>query len=187
VAEDTEARIEQLDGWIRACVQCPLHQSRKNAVPGEGPADAGVMLIGEAPGAREDEQGRPFVGPAGDALDEVLAEVGIERAELYITSVVKCRPPENRNPHTEEFTTCCALWLERQIELIDPDMLVAMGKVAMRAVLDERGKLEDLHGRTRRAAGRPCMITYHPAASMRFPQVEARFREDLRKLKADIE
>lgn len=181
-ANEAAEKLEQLHRFIGVCVQCPLHATRTRAVPGEGPPDADVMLVGEGPGAQEDRLGRPFVGPAGEALDEVLQQAGLQRAELYITSTVKCRPPENRNPKAEEYETCCGLWLDRQIELIAPRLIVLSGKVAMLAVIGERGKLSDLHGREREQCGRRFLLTYHPAAAMRFPDAREALREDLARV-----
>lgn len=139
-------------------------------------------MIGEAPGEKEDEEGRPFVGRAGAFLDELLEEVGPRREKLFITSCVKCRPPENRNPRKDELDACHRLWLERQTELINPDLIVLLGKVALKELLGEDGRLSDLHGQVRHKHGRRFLITYHPAAAMRFPEPEAGIREDFRRI-----
>jgi DNA polymerase len=140
------------------------------------------MLVGEAPGEQEDLQGRPFCGRAGRFLDALLEESGLERSGIFITSTVKCRPPENRNPRKQEAETCSGLWLGRQVALIDPKVVGVMGKVAAAAVLGEKGNLRDLHGRRFERGGRSYLVTYHPAAAMRFPEAAERIRADFRKL-----
>lgn len=175
-------RLDSIHHGIQRCRKCRLHESRTHAVPGEGPADARCMFIGEAPGAREDQQGRPFVGMSGKFLDEVLADVGLDRDAIYITSVIKCRPPDNRNPRADELETCIGTWLWDQIELVDPEIIVILGGVAFAALFDERAKLRDVHGQVRERDGREWVITYHPASAMRFPEPEQRTREDFRKL-----
>ena len=118
--------LETLQKKVSKCKKCPLHKTRKNAVFGEGPKNARVMLIGEAPGAKEDSQGKPFVGTSGNELSKMLQEVGINREEVFITNTVKCRPPENRNPKEEEME-CCSDFLAHQIEIINPDVICATG------------------------------------------------------------
>src|SRR5271155_3559954 len=118
--------LEELATEIRSCIKCPLHLSRKNAVPGEGPSDASVMIVGEAPGRNEDEQGRPFVGAAGRNLDDLLSEAGVSRGSVFITNTVKCRPPANRRPARSELDTCHP-YLRRQIEAIVPKVIVLLG------------------------------------------------------------
>lgn len=182
MSKSAAEELEKLHSRIRRCPACPLHRTRIHAVPGEGPADAQVFFIGEGPGEQEDSEGRPFCGRSGAFFDEMLAEAGLERGEVFVTSTVKCRPPENRDPTREEWTTCRDLWLERQVEIVDPDLIVLLGKVAMECVLGLTGKLGDLHGELREWNGRRCLITYHPAAGMRFPQPKAGSRADFRKL-----
>ena len=118
--QERQKQMQDLDDGIRVCVKCPLHETRTHAVPGEGPVGAAVFFLGEAPGGREDKLGRPFVGPSGRLLESLLETAGLARAEVYITSCVKCRPPNNRTPHTGELDTCQQAWLNRQIELVDP-------------------------------------------------------------------
>lgn len=183
MGEEEKDVLRRMHGEITRCTACPLHESRKNAVPGEGPLDARLMLIGEAPGVEEDETGRPFCGRSGDFLDELFDDVGLDRAETYITSVVKCRPPGNRNPHVEERDTCQELWLNEQIELVDPDIVLLLGKIALRQVLDDNGTLRALHGQVRAVGGRRYVMTYHPAAGMRFPDAAQRMREDFQLLR----
>ncbi|MGC9319156.1 MAG: uracil-DNA glycosylase [Armatimonadota bacterium] len=182
MSDSARQRLESIHRGIQRCRKCRLHQSRTHAVPGEGPADARCMLIGEAPGAREDEQGRPFVGMSGSFLDEVLAEVGLQRGTIYITSVIKCRPPGNRNPRADELETCIGAWLWDQIEVVDPEIIVILGGVAFGALFHERATLKDVHGQVRERGGREWLITYHPASAMRFPEPKQRTREDFRRL-----
>ncbi len=179
---DAYEQLERIHRGVRRCRKCRLHEGRRHAVPGEGPADARCMFIGEAPGAREDEQGRPFVGISGRFLDEALGEVGLDRAVIYITSVVKCRPPGNRNPRADELATCIPAWLRDQIAIIDPEIIVILGGVAFGALFAEDAKIADVRGQVRERDGRRWLVTYHPASAMRFPESRAAFREDLRTL-----
>lgn len=179
---DAGQALERMAARVRRCTRCPLHQGRRHAVPGEGDPAAFVMLVGEAPGAQEDECGRPFCGMSGRFLDGLLADAGLRRGDLFITSSVKCRPPGNRTPHVDELSTCLRLWLAPQMELVDPDLVVLLGKTPVRQVLGETGKLSDLHGRVREREGRRYLITYHPAAAMRFPGPRSAIRADFRKV-----
>lgn len=169
----------ELDEAIRVCVKCPLHESRTHAVPGEGPAPCDVFMLGEWPGAQEDKKGRPFVGPSGLILGQLLDAAGLAREEVYITSCVKCRPPQNRTPHTNELDTCQENWLNRQIDLVDPKILVLLGKVAISRLLQEEGSLRELHGQTVERDGRLCLMTYHPAAAFRVPETKDSMRQDM--------
>lgn len=178
-----QEQLNKLHELIRVCTACPLHRNRSHAVPGEGSPGARLMLIGEAPGAREDELGRPFCGRAGDFLDKLFSETGWARNEVYITSTVKCRPPENRNPEEEEMKTCGRLWLGKQIELVNPEIVILLGKIPISLILKEKGTLRDLHGRVRELKGRRFVPTYHPAAAMRFPEPAKGIREDFRLVK----
>jgi len=175
--------LQDLHEQICVCTACRLRRGRTHAVPGEGDIGADIMLIGEAPGAREDLQGRPFVGPAGRFLDQLLADNRLERGRVFITSAVKCRPPDNRTPKDDELNTCRRLWLERQIELVDPDLIVLMGKTPLRQLFGEKNaKLSEIHGEIRRKDGRRYLLTYHPAAGMRFPVARRAMEEDFRGL-----
>ena len=175
----TTRSLQSLHRGIQRCRRCRLHAHRRHAVPGEGDARARAMLVGEAPGEAEDASGRPFVGRAGRFLDELLAEVGLERAALYLTSSVKCRPPDNREPRQDELQTCTEHWLRLQIERVDPGIIVLLGRVAIRALLGEKRPLVEVHGLVVERAGRRFLLTYHPAAGMRFPAVRARMVADL--------
>ncbi len=180
--EPAQRRLHSIHHGIQRCRKCRLHNSRTHAVPGEGPADARCMFIGEAPGAREDECGRPFVGMAGYFLNDLLANVGIDHESIYITSVIKCRPPDNRDPRADELHTCIPAWLHDQIEVVDPKIIVVLGGVAFGALFDEDAPLKDVHGDLRERDGRRWLITYHPASGMRFPKPQERIRADFHRL-----
>jgi uracil-DNA glycosylase family 4 len=173
--------LERLASGIRRCRRCRLHRGRRHAVPGEGKPDARIMLVGEAPGATEDEQGRPFVGRSGQFLDRVLAEVGLERESVFITSSVKCRPSRNRRPRPDELAICRQAWLDRQIELIDPQVVILLGQTPLKQLLGEQAGLKHIHGTVRSVNERRYLITYHPAAAMRFPKIRTLMRRDLRR------
>ncbi len=174
--------LETIHRGIYRCHKCPLHESRTHAVPGEGDPNAAVMLVGEAPGEKEDLQARPFCGRSGKFLDKVFADLGMSRGDFYITSTVKCRPPGNRNPTGEEAATCREAWLTRQIACVRPRIVVLLGLTAIGCVLGETVKLRNVHGQMRSADGLEYLLTYHPTSAMRFPTSEERFREDLKTL-----
>jgi DNA polymerase len=180
---EREKRMQDLDEGIRVCVKCPLHQSRTQAVPGEGPVGAEVFFIGEAPGAKEDQLGRPFVGPSGRLLDALLPSAGLRRQDVYITSCVKCRPPNNRTPHTSELNICQATWLNEQIELVDAHLIVLLGKVAAEQVLQDHRSLRQVHGAVVARDGRLYFLTYHPAVAFRVPETRESMEEDMATLK----
>lgn len=161
---EEELILREVAGEVRQCTKCDLANSRKNAVPGEGPANASVMFIGEGPGFYENEQGRPFVGQAGKFLDELLESAGLLREKVYITNVVKCRPPGNRDPQDTELTAC-ASFLERQIEAIHPLIIVTLGRFSM-ARYFQTAKISVIHGRSASIDGRLIVPMYHPAAGL---------------------
>jgi uracil-DNA glycosylase family 4 len=148
---------------VRACAACPLSRTRKNAVPGEGCGSQGIVFVGEAPGAKEDAQGRPFVGQAGKILNGLLKKNGMLREEVFITNVVKCRPPKNRPPKPAE-VAACRPYIQRQLELLEPAVVCPMGNSATRALLDPEANITDMHGRTVEKDGLRFMPLYHPAA-----------------------
>ncbi len=168
--------LNELADGIRACTLCPLAAHRKLAVPGEGPADAEIILIGEAPGYHEDQQGRPFVGPAGRFLTELLARAGLRREEVFITNVVKCRPPNNRDPAPIEIRTCTSTWLEKQIEVINPRVIVTLGRYSTALFLPNQS-ITRVHGQPHRVNGRVIVPMFHPAAALH----QERFKEPLIK------
>ncbi|WP_420634786.1 uracil-DNA glycosylase [Candidatus Palauibacter sp.] len=160
--------LEALAALVAACSRCALHESRRNAVFGEGAADARVVCVGEAPGAREDETGRPFVGRAGNLLDRLLVSIGLPRTSVYICNVLKSRPPRNRDPLPEE-VAACSPYLLRQLALIRPEVIIAFGAFAARTLLETKSALGRLRGRVHRYSGYPVVVTYHPAALLRNP------------------
>lgn len=166
--------INQIYEQVRECQLCPLSRSRTKAVPGEGPEDAAVMFIGEAPGFHEDQQGRPFVGAAGHFLDELLKSIDLARRDVYITNVVKCRPPGNRDPRPDEMDTCCSHYLDRQIALIQPRLIVTLGRFSMARYFPD-ASISRIHGQVRKFDSFIVLPLYHPAAALHQP----RYREDI--------
>jgi DNA polymerase len=160
-----EQDLERLAKQIVVCTKCELHRSRKKAVPGEGPTRAEIMLIGEGPGARENEQGRPFVGASGKFLDQLLEQAGVTRAEVWITNVVKCRPPGNRDPLPDEIATCTGNYLQHQIRLVNPSIIVTLGRHSM-GLFFKGAKITQIHGQMRRVDDRFVIAMYHPAAAL---------------------
>jgi DNA polymerase len=161
---------------VAGCMDCQLHLSRKNAVPGEGPADADIMLIGEGPGFHENEQGRPFVGAAGRFLEELLESINLSREDVFIGNVVKCRPPGNRDPQPEEIEAC-SLYLQRQISAIDPKVIVTLGRFSM-ARYFPNVKISKIHGQAKEIDGRMIIPMYHPAAALHQPSLREVVKED---------
>lgn len=166
------SKIEQMravNEQIVHCSRCRLHQHRLNAVPGEGNIDAGILFIGEGPGEMEDIKGKPFVGRAGELLTRMLAAIQLTREEVYITNIVKCRPPQNRNPLPDEVASC-APYLEKQIDLINPLIICCLGGSATKALLGTDRGVSALRGRVHQYRDIPLIPTYHPAAVLRFPE-----------------
>ena len=178
-------RLEDLDARIRVCVACPLHKSRTLAVPGEGKAGAKVMIIGEAPGRNEDLTGRPFVGNSGKFLDQVMQGTGFNRTDFFITNIVKCRPPSNRQPKAAEIETCTSLYLLRQISLIDPRLIVLLGGVAVKTMLGLK-TVEEARGRIIKHEGRKFLATYHPAVRFHREDLAVKIHEDFALLKQEM-
>ncbi|MEA3254006.1 MAG: uracil-DNA glycosylase, partial [Chloroflexota bacterium] len=156
--------LTELYREIASCQDCELARSRTMVVPGEGSEDAEVLFIGEAPGWYEDQQGRPFVGPAGGFLDELLSSVGLSRKQVYIANVIKCRPPGNRDPLPDEIQVCCK-WLDRQIEIIQPRMIVTLGRYSLARYFPQES-IGKIHGKARRRDGVIYYPMYHPAAAL---------------------
>ena len=175
--EETLAEIRQ---EVSTCTRCDLHYSRKRSVPGEGPVDAEIMFIGEGPGFHENEQGRPFVGPAGKFLDELLDSIGMKRANVYITNVVKCRPPGNRDPEPGEILAC-SNYLDRQIQLINPKVIVTLGRYSMARYLPN-AKISAVHGKAIDMDGRLVVAMYHPAAALHQVSLKSSIVEDFSRL-----
>ncbi|TLZ58489.1 MAG: NUDIX domain-containing protein [Methanobacteriota archaeon] len=157
--------LKDLAARIRSCTLCRLHEGREHAVPGEGPPDAKLFLVGEAPGRHEDEEGRPFVGAAGKVLDAVLGRAGLSRRDVFITNVVKCRPPENRKPRPDEIAACRP-YLLAQIRAVGPAVLVALGDTAAKSLAGPAADVAAARRRSSRFEGSPVIATYHPAATL---------------------
>ena len=171
--------LEAVAKAVAACRKCGLGQTRMNGVPGEGDPQAGFVCVGEAPGATEDETGRPFVGRAGKLLDDILKAIGFARADVFICNVLKCRPPHNRDPEPLEVAGCSP-YLHRQLELIRPRVILALGRPAAHALLGTNASLGDLRGKLHRYRGIPLVVTYHPAALLRNPNWKRPTWDDVR-------
>ena len=172
--------FEQLKADCSECTRCPLCEVRTNLVFGTGSESSKIMFIGEGPGEQEDLKGEPFVGPAGKLLDTMLYLIGLNRSEVYIANIVKCRPPHNRDPRPEE-ENACAEWLERQIALIDPAIIVCLGRIAAKRLISEDFRITQEHGQWFDLGGRRIIATYHPSALLRdeskLPDAFSDFRE----------
>lgn len=169
--------LEIIADEVRKCTLCRLSEGRTNAVPGEGNGFAKIMFIGEAPGRSEDQQGRPFVGAAGKLLTEALQEAGLSREDVFITNIVKCRPPNNRVPKEEE-RSACKPYLERQIALINPRIICILGRTAYESLL-EGGSITSNRGRLVKHGNRFYFLTVHPAAIIYNPELKTIFKNDL--------
>lgn len=185
MSSDAAQLIEEIARDVNACTRCELHRSRTQGVPGMGNPQAEIMFIGEAPGVNEDRQGLPFVGNAGRFLDEMLNSIGWDRDTVYITNIVKSRPPGNRDPLPDEIAAC-AVYLDRQIEAIDPFMIVTLGRFSM-ARWFENERISRIHGRARRFGNRIVVPLYHPAAALHQPSLRAVIQEDFKKLPLILE
>ncbi len=183
-AESIES-IDQLSAVrqvAESCTRCALHSSRRTVVFSDGPDRARVMCVGEAPGAREDETGVPFVGRAGQLLDRLLLSVGLPREEVYICNVLKCRPPGNRNPQPDEIEQCSP-FLRRQVALVQPEVVITFGTFAAQTLLGMKESLGRLRGQVHSYEGVPLVVTYHPAALLRNPHWKRPSWEDLQKVR----
>ncbi len=180
-----EEILAQVAKEVSVCTMCELHYSRKKGVPGEGPADASIMFIGEGPGFHENEQGRPFVGAAGRYLDELLASVDLNREDVFIANVVKCRPPGNRDPLAEELQACSG-YLDRQIQAINPKVIVTLGRFSLAKYLPN-AKISDVHGQAMWVRGRLILPMYHPAAALHQPSLRVVVEKDFSDLPLLIE
>jgi uracil-DNA glycosylase family 4 len=177
--------LREISRQVSVCEKCARHFSRKNAVPGEGPSNAQFLFIGEGPGFNENELGRPFVGQAGKFLDELLANAGLKREEVFITNVVKCRPPGNRDPLPEELAAC-GIYLDRQIEMINPGVIVTLGRYSMGKFLPN-ARISDIHGKSSWVNERLIIAMYHPAAALHQPNLKPVVISDFVVLPVTIE
>lgn len=172
--------LQEISLLVSRCTDCDLHLGRTNAVPGEGAADAELMFIGEGPGVQEDRQGRPFVGPAGQFLEELLSSIGLSRQQVYIANMVKCRPPQNRDPLPAEIGAC-GKYLNRQIELIDPALIVTLGRFSLGRFFPGES-ISRARGRLREKDGRRIYPIMHPAAALYRQEMRQPIVEDFRRI-----
>jgi len=161
----TTEELLALHERVRACTACPLHATRIQAVPGYGPVTARIMAVGEGPGETEDREGKPFVGAAGQLLTRLLESVGLDRRDIYITNIIKCRPPGNRDPEQEE-VEACSHFLDEQVTMLDPDVILVLGRHALLRLLPGAGGISRLHGQRLRRGDRAYVPLYHPAAAL---------------------
>lgn len=172
--------LEEVAREVSVCQKCDLYYSRKRGVPGEGPPDAEIVFIGEGPGFHENIQGRPFVGPAGEFLEELLGTIGMTRGDVFITNVVKCRPPGNRDPAPEELRACSS-YLDRQLQAIKPKVIVTLGRFSMARYIPH-AKISEIHGQPVKVHGMLVVPFYHPAAALHRPSLRPVVEEDFAKL-----
>lgn len=176
-----EKKLEKLAKQIKVCTRCELHRSRTEAVPGEGPVHAEIMFIGEGPGASEDKQGRPFVGASGKFLDQLLEQAGVTRTDVFITNVVKCRPPGNRDPLPDEIEICTSNYLEHQIKIVNPSIIVTLGRHSM-GLFFKGAKITQIHGQMRKVDDRFVIAMFHPAAALHQLSLKSTVMADFAKL-----
>lgn len=162
----TLVSLDAIATAVHDCTACPLAAGRLTAVPGDGNPNSDILFIGEGPGKKEDETGHPFVGAAGKFLDEMLASIGKKREDVFVTNVVKCRPPDNRDPEPDEIKTCTDLFLWRQIELMGPKLIVTLGRHSMGLFVPPTMRISQIHGQPKRVKGRVILPLYHPAAAL---------------------
>jgi len=174
-------KLQEIAKQVSVCTLCPLHRGRKRAVPGEGPAASEILFIGEGPGFYENEQGRPFVGAAGKFLEELLESIHLKRSDVFITNVVKCRPPGNRDPLPEEISTCTGTYLFDQIETINPGVILTLGRFCMGLFLRD-ARISSVHGKPLTVNGRLVVPMFHPAAALHQPALRASIVDDFGRL-----
>ena len=179
-AKSVEETLAEIAEEVKGCTLCELHRSATHGVPGEGNPEARVMFIGEGPGWHEDQQGRPFVGNSGKFLSELIEKAGLTREDVFITNIVKHRPPSNRDPLPDEITAC-AIYLERQIEAINPDVIVTLGRHSMNRYFPGE-KISRIHGKGKKIGTRMVVPMYHPAAALHNGSLKATIEEDFARL-----
>jgi len=188
MSQNSEDILRELESDISKCEKCPLFETRVNAVPGIGSSASGMVFIGEGPGAREDKQGVPFIGAAGKFLDEMLSEIGIDRSKVFITNVVKCRPPDNRDPFPEEVNICTDNYLWKQLEALNPKVIITLGRHAMYRFIPLDKKISEVHGMLfdlkSPKTGRSFKILplYHPAAALYNGSMREILKKDFKKI-----
>lgn len=178
---DVEEELAKIEEQVKSCTKCRLHETRTQGVFARGRADSDLMFIGEGPGANEDKQGEPFVGRAGKLLDEMILAMGLARDEVYITNIVKSRPPNNRDPRSDEIEACWP-YLERQIELVQPRIIMTLGKPASNTLLGRNSAMGKMRGQWFSYEGVPVLPTYHPAYLLRSPSQKKKVWDDLRQV-----
>ena len=184
--EQKRQALQELEEQVKACQKCPLAQTRTNAVFGQGNPDARLVFVGEAPGYYEDQQGVPFVGRAGKLLDDILTKgMGLSRDDVYICNVLKCRPPQNRDPGSTEMV-CCLGYLERQLEIIAPEVICCLGRIASQCLLGTKSPMRELRGKWHDYLGIKTMVTYHTAYLLRNPAEKKKSWADIQKVMAEL-
>jgi uracil-DNA glycosylase len=183
--EERQTALGQLNSGVQACRACSLGTQRTRAVPGEGPVDAEIMLVGEAPGYYEDQQGRPFVGAAGQFLEQLLSSIGLKRTDVFIGNVVKCRPPSNRDPLPEEISSC-SHWLGEQFEIVRPRVIVTLGRYSLARFLPGT-PIGKVHGQGRKLNNTWVVPMYHPAAALHQGSLRKTIEDDFKKIPAYLE
>ncbi len=176
----SEETLKEIAAEVSTCSKCDLCKGRIKAVPGEGDPRTKILFIGEGPGYHEDKQGRPFVGPSGQLLEDLLKNIGLKRSDVFITNVVKCRPPENRDPLPAEISACND-YLDRQIAALQPKVIVTLGRISMSKFFGGE-KISAIHGRPRKMNGYICIPMFHPAAALRTESYKIALREDFKKI-----
>lgn len=192
-AKEKQTKLNAIAEEVNKCCKCGLGKTRTNAVPGEGSPNARIVFVGEAPGADEDAQGRPFVGRAGQLLDKIINAMGLKRGDVYICNILKCRPPENRDPRPDEVIHCLP-YLQEQLEIIEPEIIIALGAHAARTLLENNKSIGQLRGKFHDyypSLGKPpvkLMATYHPAYLLRSysPENRRRVWEDMKKVLSEL-
>ena len=186
-SKNSKLSLDTIKEKVLSCKNCPLYSTRKNIVLGMGVQNPLVLVVGEAPGAEEDEQGLPFVGPAGQLLDKMLAAINLSRStNCYIANILKCRPPQNRTPKIEEANACIA-YLKAQIHILKPKMILAMGRTAAQTLLDSPEGINTLRGRFFETEGITMLATYHPSALLRDPSLKRPAWEDLKVFASELQ
>lgn len=183
--KERQTAMEKIASEVRVCPKCPLSKSRTKAVPGDGPVNAEIMFVGEAPGFHEDQQGLPFVGASGKYLEQLLELIGLTRKDVFITNIVRCRPPQNRDPERLEIETC-EPYLDQQIALIQPRIIATLGRYSMAKFFPD-GKISKIHGVAKKEDGRLYYPLFHPAAVLRNPALREPMEEDFKRMKKLLE
>ncbi len=180
-ASSAQATLEQLEASVRDCTRCPLHRSRTQVVFGTGDPSADLVFVGEAPGEAEDRRGEPFVGPSGQLLTRIIEAMGLRREQVYILNIVKCRPPNNRDPHPDELAACRPI-LQAQLDCLQPRVVCALGRFAAQALLQTDESISRLRGRFHTLGEIPVMPTYHPAYLLRNPHEKRVVWQDIQAI-----